>query len=1332
MRRQGRAGWAVLAALAGISWAAALAEADKPTALALVPAAGDRAPARMVLERLEAAWLEQKEVVLVERQQLDRILTEHQFSGAAILDSQQRIRLGQFVPADLLVFLDSTPKLPKPATRVQVSESKTGIVLASGLFENDPLLRDPQPALDLVRGAIAKRAVPVADRHLLGYLEFRSEESGPMLEGFAAALGTLVVTDLARAPHVVVLEREHLQHLQTERELTKLDQDLRTSVRLLEAGLRRGATTNELVVTVVLRPLAGGAPLTEPVKVSAGDLFAARDLVSARLAALLKVKRVEAPAVDRATEAARYAAQAAWWSVWEDKDRALRGAQTAYALDPGQANRLLLARTLVFEPAEKGTMRTCLPRRLQQTTVGQAVRSTELLLDYYRIRTTAFDAGRTDNLELPFTGYIAASQFVDDGGASDAAEELRRLEELVFGVQLEFYRSHYEQAGARYWRAWAERMDWLAYLYPREPGRRLALIREAAEAFAKMPDLPGPYPTERLSTLLTAARASTAGAVFTTGMACITRRPLFADAAARDLWHELWQELVRQQDPFLRFAGHEGIACLLAQTKPQDPAFADYLAAKRAMRRILIEEIPYGHRTRRKPSGTYHFSKYSGYGVDRLLFDHLLAVPRGWDDWPAPARQETLDDLARLLRDLIQSGQPRRFAELDRVHPAWLQRFADNGRTEEALRLSEELLAALRPYIYPHTVQVGDVEALRDRFRNQLQGTPIPKPPPLETNGSGWDDYEIRPMALRLPLAEGGKFKRSTLFLMSAGNRLYALRPVQPDPARPETADLELTTHWLPHGGMIGRTVVPAGLSVGDRYQRNPNRWIASVYAATLGDDTIYVGTCAGLLRIPLGTDRWKLLTAQDGLPGTTVRALGWLAGKLYLGIGCEPYAGEGDDQAVFASYDPVTERFQIIASEKGVDRDNPWNGRKFFLDDIAPDPVQGWLWLKSRGQGIWRFTPATGKLDEVVGTNKWMMVPGSRYLGQLANDPTVEHAGITVILFRPRDQALINLPQLVRGWLTVQPSYAVVCDGDTVIAAARIRRHNADGTEYRDLLFLPQPIERPSPFLQWPNGEPFPGVRHLVETEAGFVGVAADGTGYLIQPKAKAAQYRRLELQAASGDERETQLLDAAEAGDVARLEALLAAGADVNAVNGGGWTGLHYAADRGRTEAVRVLLGRGADLRRGNGNGFTALALAAGADATEVMALLLARQKDPDLKGTEGMSPLEAAVDADTREAVALLLAHGADVNQPSSRANRNPVLMNAALAGHGEVVRILVEHQADLEGTDHNGNTALIAAAVRGHTNVVAYLLRRGAQRDAANRHGYTALMFAADRG
>ncbi|NQU11763.1 hypothetical protein HQ590_13295, partial [bacterium] len=62
-----------------------------PTTMALVPATGDRAPAAAVLDRLEAAWLGQPGVALVERAQLEKILAEHQITGSALVDPGQRV-----------------------------------------------------------------------------------------------------------------------------------------------------------------------------------------------------------------------------------------------------------------------------------------------------------------------------------------------------------------------------------------------------------------------------------------------------------------------------------------------------------------------------------------------------------------------------------------------------------------------------------------------------------------------------------------------------------------------------------------------------------------------------------------------------------------------------------------------------------------------------------------------------------------------------------------------------------------------------------------------------------------------------------------------------------------------------------------------------------------------------------------------------------------------------------------------------------------------------------------------------------------------------------------
>lgn len=73
-----------------------------------------------------------------------------------------------------------------------------------------------------------------------------------------------------------------------------------------------------------------------------------------------------------------------------------------------------------------------------------------------------------------------------------------------------------------------------------------------------------------------------------------------------------------------------------------------------------------------------------------------------------------------------------------------------------------------------------------------------------------------------------------------------------------------------------------------------------------------------------------------------------------------------------------------------------------------------------------------------------------------------------------------------------------------------------------------------------------------------------------------------------------------------VAMAERLLAAGADTNVHQQGGWTPLHAAAARGSVELINMLLGHGADITAKNDDGKTAFELATEKDQPQAAALL------------------------------------------------------------------------------------------------------------------------------
>src|SRR5580692_10285980 len=100
------------------------------------------------------------------------------------------------------------------------------------------------------------------------------------------------------------------------------------------------------------------------------------------------------------------------------------------------------------------------------------------------------------------------------------------------------------------------------------------------------------------------------------------------------------------------------------------------------------------------------------------------------------------------------------------------------------------------------------------------------------------------------------------------------------------------------------------------------------------------------------------------------------------------------------------------------------------------------------------------------------------------------------------------------------------------------------------------------------------------------------------------------------------------ARAGDVAQIKRLAAAGADVNAPSGvNHWTPLMHAIQKNQAGSVDALLEAGASVNAASGN-TTALIMAAGDGQTEIVQSLLKHGADPRLATGPGATALAAAV--------------------------------------------------------------------------------------------------------
>jgi hypothetical protein len=72
----------------------------------------------------------------------------------------------------------------------------------------------------------------------------------------------------------------------------------------------------------------------------------------------------------------------------------------------------------------------------------------------------------------------------------------------------------------------------------------------------------------------------------------------------------------------------------------------------------------------------------------------------------------------------------------------------------------------------------------------------------------------------------------------------------------------------------------------------------------------------------------------------------------------------------------------------------------------------------------------------------------------------------------------------------------------------------------------------------------------------------------------------------------------------------------------------------------------------------------------------------------------------------------------------------LIKAAANGHLDVVKLLVERNADIDAQCGTGATALIEACTNGHVEVVELLLEKGADASLKTKAGQTALYWATE--
>ncbi|XP_031786075.1 ankyrin repeat and KH domain-containing protein mask isoform X6 [Nasonia vitripennis] len=210
--------------------------------------------------------------------------------------------------------------------------------------------------------------------------------------------------------------------------------------------------------------------------------------------------------------------------------------------------------------------------------------------------------------------------------------------------------------------------------------------------------------------------------------------------------------------------------------------------------------------------------------------------------------------------------------------------------------------------------------------------------------------------------------------------------------------------------------------------------------------------------------------------------------------------------------------------------------------------------------------------------------------------------------------------------------------------------------------------------------------------------------------------------------DEMHTALMEASMDGHVEVARLLLDSGAQVNMPTDSFESPLTLAACGGHVDLAMLLIERGANIEEVNDEGYTPLMEAAREGHEEMVALLLSQGANINAQTEETQeTALTLACCGGFLEVADFLIKAGADIELGASTP-----LMEAAQEGHLDLVRYLLETNANVHAQTQTGDTALTYACENGHTDVADLLLQFGADLEHESEGGRTPLMKACRAG
>ena len=208
------------------------------------------------------------------------------------------------------------------------------------------------------------------------------------------------------------------------------------------------------------------------------------------------------------------------------------------------------------------------------------------------------------------------------------------------------------------------------------------------------------------------------------------------------------------------------------------------------------------------------------------------------------------------------------------------------------------------------------------------------------------------------------------------------------------------------------------------------------------------------------------------------------------------------------------------------------------------------------------------------------------------------------------------------------------------------------------------------------------------------------------------------------------TPLILALRDGNLEKVKALIAEGADINLCDWYGRTPLFHALNKRIVDMMMIefLVSKGADVNLHPTNGNTPLQESI--HKKGIPEFLINHGADVNAPPGSRIVPLNEAILSKNNELIKLLLEKGVDVKVHDNM-SRTPLSL-AVKSGRLELAEVLIAKGADIDACDGNGDSLLSWCLARRKNDVVEFLIHHGADIKATNRYGKTPLDIAIKEG